>query len=140
MGEYFSDLRSTHGSEVLVLELGLADDGPGIASALSRDFRTEHLSWTDEAAHFIRAFADGPTSLGGDPDAGKGLGTMLRTCASMQCRFLVASGRCEFSRDFLASPLRPNEDPTRIAPVRERALLGGTTYSIFVPLADAKLF
>ncbi len=122
-----------------LVELTVADTGPGLAASLASDERIYSGSTSGELMVFERAFAAGETRKKDRTGAGLGLGNMLESVYSLDGFVQVRSGRIDASRSALDPRARRMTDQDiadhRFPPWRitERALAAGAAFTVLVP-------
>lgn len=134
--EYLAHVRE-QGKARSVVELTIADSGPGIAATMAGTMAVYLQSFAAEIILTERAFTREGTSRGRtDPDAGGGLVDALDACRKLDGFLSVRTGRTQLHRHY--SPGAPAGDLLTFREDRHLPWVRGTSVSLLVPWVGAE--
>lgn len=114
-----------------ILEITVADSGPGIAATMLGENDIQTRSPEEELTATRDAFTRRGTSQSrSDPDAGLGLVLALRACRELDAFVSIRTGRTYMTKHYLADS---NGENLHLRADRKLPLLAGTSITVLIP-------
>jgi hypothetical protein len=127
--DYVTQVRPRDGEDLKLVEITIADAGPGIAATMSGHTGVFSGSLDEEERLVRHAFTRmGTSKRDGDPYAGNGLVEALESCRTLDALLTVRTGRFQLWRHYLDGAPAGRDFQSRQMP-----LVAGTSISALMP-------